>query len=58
MVADAKVILTQTEQQMNFRILGLPARDFTHLFELSDLDLATAGGVRRAILGERGVAMR
>ena len=32
---------------MNFRILGLPANDFTHLFELSDLDLATVGGVRR-----------
>jgi hypothetical protein len=32
---------------MNFRILGLPADDFTHFFELSDIDLATVGGVRR-----------
>jgi hypothetical protein len=32
---------------MNFRIVGLPADDFTHLFKLSDLDLAKAGGVRR-----------
>ncbi len=32
---------------MNFRILGLPANDFTHLFELSDLELAKVGGVRR-----------
>jgi hypothetical protein len=32
---------------MNFRILGLPAGDFTHLFGMSDDDLAAAGGVRR-----------
>lgn len=32
---------------MNFRILGLPAQDFTHLFALSDRELAAAGGVRR-----------
>jgi hypothetical protein len=32
---------------MNFRISGLPAHDFTHLFKLSDADLAAAGGVRR-----------
>jgi hypothetical protein len=32
---------------MNFRIVGLPANEFTHLFELSDADLAAAGGVRR-----------
>jgi hypothetical protein len=32
---------------MNFRIVGLPAEDFTHLFTLSDSDLAAAGGVRR-----------
>ena len=32
---------------MNFRILGLPADKFTHLFELSDAELAAAGGVRR-----------
>jgi hypothetical protein len=36
---------------MNFRILGLPANDFTHLFGLSDLDLATIGGVRRTADG-------
>jgi len=36
---------------MNFRILGLPANDFTHLFELSELDLATVGGVRRTADG-------
>jgi hypothetical protein len=32
---------------MNFRIVGLPADAFTHLFELSDADLAAVGGVRR-----------
>lgn len=32
---------------MNFRIVGLPANEFAHLFELSDADLATVGGVRR-----------
>jgi Protein of unknown function (DUF1203) len=32
---------------MNFRILGLPAADFTHLFGLSDAELAAQGGVRR-----------
>jgi len=32
---------------MAFRILGLPAKHFTHLFELSDLDLAAQGGMRR-----------
>ena len=32
---------------MNFRIVGLPANEFTHLFELPDADLAAAGGVRR-----------
>ncbi len=36
---------------MNFRILGLPVDDFTHFFELSDLDLATVGGVRRTADG-------
>ena len=36
---------------MNFRILGLPADDFTHFFELSDIDLATVGGVRRTADG-------
>ena len=32
---------------MAFRILGLPANNFTHLFALSDRDLAAQGGVRR-----------
>jgi hypothetical protein len=32
---------------MNFRIVGLPAQDFTHLFGLSDAELAAQGGVRR-----------
>lgn len=32
---------------MDFRIVGLPAENFTHLFALSDSDLAAAGGVRR-----------
>jgi len=36
---------------MTFRIRGLPAEDFTHLFGLSDLDLATKGAVRRTADG-------
>lgn len=32
---------------MSFRIRGLPAEEFTHLFTLSDRDLAARGGVRR-----------
>ncbi len=32
---------------MAFRIRGLPAEDFAHLFALSDADLAAQGGVRR-----------
>jgi hypothetical protein len=32
---------------MNYRIVGLPAEKFAHLFTLSDSDLAAAGGVRR-----------
>jgi hypothetical protein len=36
---------------MSFRIRGLPANEFTHLFELSDLDLAAVGGVRRTADG-------
>jgi len=32
---------------MGFRITGLPAEDFTHLFALSDADLAAQGGVRK-----------
>jgi len=36
---------------MSFRILGLPAENFTHLFDLSDVDLAAQGGVRRIVDG-------
>ena len=36
---------------MAFRILGLPADNFTHLFALSDHDLAAQGGVRRTADG-------
>ena len=36
---------------MAFRILGLPAENFTHLFALSDHDLAAQGGVRRTVDG-------
>jgi len=32
---------------MHFRITGLPAEDFSHLFQLSDEELAAQGGVRR-----------
>ena len=32
---------------MSFRILGLPAGDFQHLFELSDAELAAQGAVRQ-----------
>jgi uncharacterized protein DUF1203 len=32
---------------MGFRIIGLPAEDFTHLFALSDADLAAQGAVRK-----------
>jgi hypothetical protein len=32
---------------MNFRIMGLPAQHFAHLFELSDANLAAKGAVRR-----------
>ena len=32
---------------MGFRITGLPAEDFTHLFALSDADLAAQGAVRK-----------
>jgi hypothetical protein len=32
---------------MSFRITGLPAEEFRHLFELSDAELARQGAVRR-----------
>ncbi len=32
---------------MSFRITGLPAEDFAHLFRLSDEELAARGAVRR-----------
>jgi hypothetical protein len=38
---------------MHFRIQGLPAERFTHLFTLSDEELARAGGVRRIADGPR-----
>ena len=37
---------------MTFRILGLPADNFTHLFALSDSELAAQGGVRRIVDGK------
>jgi hypothetical protein len=37
---------------MTFRILGLPADNFTHLFALSDSELAAQGGVRRTVDGK------
>lgn len=36
---------------MTFRITGLPAEDFTHLFALSDAELAAQGAVRRTADG-------
>ena len=36
---------------MNFRITGLPAQSFDHLFALSDAELAAQGAVRRAAPG-------
>lgn len=32
---------------MSFRITGLPAEDFSHLFSLDDAELATLGAMRR-----------
>lgn len=32
---------------MSFRIQGLPAENFTHLFTMSDAELASVGAVRR-----------
>jgi len=36
---------------MSFRITGLPAEHFAHLFALSDAELARQGGVRRVADG-------
>jgi Protein of unknown function (DUF1203) len=36
---------------MSFRITGLPAEDFAHLFALSDEELAAQGAVRRVADG-------
>ena len=36
---------------MNFRITGLPAESFDHLFALSDAELAAQGAVRRPAPG-------
>jgi hypothetical protein len=52
-VAGAKVIFAQEgTTPMAFRIRGLPAENFTHLFDLSDADLAAQGGVRRTVDGK------
>ena len=42
-----------TEVTMNFRIRGLEARQFDHLFTLSDAELAEYGAVRRIADGPR-----
>ena len=36
---------------MSFRITGLPAENFDHLFALSDTELATQGAVRKKAPG-------
>ena len=38
---------------MNFRITGLPAAHFAHLFDLSDGELASQGAVRRIADGRK-----
>jgi hypothetical protein len=38
---------------MNFRIRGLDARQFDHLFALSDAELAAHGAIRRIADGPR-----
>jgi hypothetical protein len=48
----AKLISTeQGATTMHFRIIGLPAENFSHLFGLSDHDLAAIGAVRRTADG-------
>jgi hypothetical protein len=44
------------EAIMSFRITGLPAEDFSHLFSLDDAELATLGAVRR--VAEHGAPCR
>jgi Protein of unknown function (DUF1203) len=39
------------EEIMNFRITGLPAENFDHLFAMSDAELAAQGAVRRKAPG-------
>jgi Protein of unknown function (DUF1203) len=39
------------EEIMSFRITGLPAENFEHLFALDDAELATLGAVRRKAPG-------
>ncbi len=41
---------------MSFRITGLPAENFTHLFSLDDVELAALGAVRRT--ADRGAPCR
>src|SRR5437588_9566636 len=46
--ATASPILEEAmEEIMSFRITGLPAENFDHLFALSDAELAAQGAVRR-----------
>jgi hypothetical protein len=39
------------EDVMSFRITGLPAADFSHLFSLNESELANLGAVRRTADG-------
>jgi hypothetical protein len=41
---------------MNFRIRGLEARQFDHLFALSDAELVAHGAIRRIVDGPLGAA--
>src|SRR6201999_2081625 len=38
----------EMEETMTFRITGLPAENFDHLFAMSDAELAASGAVRRS----------
>jgi hypothetical protein len=51
-IADAKLRQLKRTDIMTFRIIGLPAEEFAHLFSLSDIDLAAQGGVRRTVDGK------
>jgi hypothetical protein len=43
---------------MSFRITGLPAETFAHLFSLSDAELAARGALRRVADGKPGYPCR